>query len=119
MKGFPAVTTAPPRCLSENLDPGRRTSCCPQCLQKYEQDLATLLPKEFEKSSSEVKSEAARPALPQWLQNAKADDSDAKATDQTKVNSAPIDSQTQNKPNLPLTLFVFSFWVIKDLIAFE
>lgn len=90
LKGFPAVTTAPPRCLSENLDPGRRTSCCPQCLQKYEQDLATLLPKEFEKSSSEVKSEAARPALPQWLQNAKADDSDAKATDQTKTKDQEL-----------------------------
>jgi hypothetical protein len=91
LKGFPAATT-PPRRLSENLDPGRRTSCCSQCIQKYEQELATLLPKELEKSYSEVKSEAARPSLPQWLQNAKAHDSDAKATDQTKVTSARIDS---------------------------
>ncbi|XP_044463982.1 protein SUPPRESSOR OF MAX2 1-like [Mangifera indica] len=74
-KGFPAATT---RRVSENMDPVRRMSCCPQCMQNYEQELAKLA----EKSSSEVKSEAARPSLPQWLHNAKAHD-DAKTVDQT------------------------------------
>lgn len=64
-------------------------------MQNYEQELAKILPKEFEKSSSEVKSEATRPQLPQWLQNAKAHDEDAKTTDQTQVNLDQIDSQTQ------------------------
>lgn len=94
LKGFTAGATAPRRLL-ENLDPARRTSCCPQCMQNYEQELAKILPKEFEKSSSEVKSETARPQLPQWLQNAKADDDDAKTMDQTQVNLDQIDSQTQ------------------------
>lgn len=77
LKGYPAATTAPPR----------RTSCCPQCIQNYEQEMAKLLPKEFESSSCEVKSGAAQPPLPQWLQNAKAQEGDAKTMDQTQVNS--------------------------------
>ncbi|XP_031255211.1 protein SUPPRESSOR OF MAX2 1 [Pistacia vera] len=71
----------PTRRVSENMDPVQRMSCCPQCMQNYEQEVAKLA-KEFEKSSSEVKSEAARPSLPQWLHNAKAHD-DAKTVDQT------------------------------------
>ncbi|KAG6705646.1 hypothetical protein I3842_07G189800 [Carya illinoinensis] len=74
LKGYPAATTAPPR----------RTSCCPQCIQNYEQEMAKLLPKEFESSSCEVKSGAAQPPLPQWLQNAKAQEGDAKTMDQTQ-----------------------------------
>ncbi|KAB1203852.1 hypothetical protein CJ030_MR8G027632, partial [Morella rubra] len=62
----------------------RRTSCCAQCLQSYEQELAKL-PKELEKSS-EVKSEASQQQLPQWLQNAKAHEDDAKTVDQTQLN---------------------------------
>lgn len=59
-----------PRRIPENVDPPRRTSCCPQCLDKYEEELK-LLTKEFENVSSEKKSEAAKPPLPMWLQNAK------------------------------------------------
>ncbi|KAH7569321.1 hypothetical protein JRO89_XS06G0144700 [Xanthoceras sorbifolium] len=76
LKGFP---TAAPRRISENLDPGRRMSCCPQCMQNYEQELAKLA---AERSSSEVKSEVARPSLPQWLHNAKAQEGDVKTVDQ-------------------------------------
>lgn len=84
---FQTTATALPRRVSENLDPTRRMSCCPQCLQDYEQDLAKLS-KEFEKSPSEVKSEVARPPLPQWLNNAKAHDGDDKTADQTQVSSS-------------------------------
>nr|POE46094.1 protein suppressor of max2 1 [Quercus suber] len=96
LKGFTAGATAPRR-LSENLDPARRTSCCPQCMQNYEQELAKILPKEFEKSSSEVKSEAARPQLPQWLQNAKAHDDDAKTTDQTQPKDQELISKQRSQ----------------------
>ncbi|KAB1204190.1 Chaperone protein ClpB [Morella rubra] len=87
-KVFPTVTTAPPRRLSENLEPARRTTCCAQCLQSYEQELAKL-PKELEKSS-EVKSEASRQQLPQWLQNAKAHEDDAKIVDQTQTKDQEL-----------------------------
>ncbi|KAK1549902.1 hypothetical protein Q3G72_009923 [Acer saccharum] len=76
LKGF---STAAPRRISENLDPARRMTCCPQCMQNYEQHLAKLA---AERSSSEVKSEAARPPLPQWLHNAKTQDGDVKTVDQ-------------------------------------
>lgn len=66
LKNFPTATNALPRRLSENLDPSRRMSCCPECSQNYEQELAKLVVKESDKSSSEAK-----PPLPQWLQNAR------------------------------------------------
>ncbi|OMO95108.1 hypothetical protein COLO4_16072 [Corchorus olitorius] len=82
LKGF-ATTATQPRQLSENLDPSRKTGCCPQCIQNYEQELAKLVAaKEFEKPSSDIKSESARPALPQWLQSAKGNDGDVKTVDQ-------------------------------------
>lgn len=84
LKGFPTAI-APPRRMSENLDPSRRTSCCPQCMQNYEKELAKFVAKESEKSSSDVKPEASRPQLPQWLQNAKTRDGDVKSLDQTQV----------------------------------
>ncbi|KAL4277790.1 hypothetical protein GQ457_03G045150 [Hibiscus cannabinus] len=86
LKGF-ATTTAQPRQTSENFDPSRKTGCCPQCMQNYKQDLAKLLAaKEFEQSSSEL----TRPALPQWLQNAKAHDSDVKTVDQTQTKDQEV-----------------------------
>ncbi|KHG17864.1 ATP-dependent Clp protease ATP-binding subunit ClpE [Gossypium arboreum] len=87
LKGF--ATTAPqPRQPSENFDPTRKTGCCPQCMQNYKQDLTKLLAaKEHEQRSSDFKSEPTRPALPQWLQNAKAHDSDSdiKTMDQAQA----------------------------------
>ncbi|KDP34241.1 hypothetical protein JCGZ_07812 [Jatropha curcas] len=83
LKGFSTITPAPPRRLTENLDPARRMSCCPQCMQNYEQELAQVVPKESEKSSSGFKSEASQPLLPQWLKNAKSQEGDAKTVDQT------------------------------------
>ncbi|GAV71224.1 hypothetical protein CFOL_v3_14718 [Cephalotus follicularis] len=84
LKGFsPATAATPARRVSENLYPAQRMSCCPQCMKNYEQELAKLLAQASEKSSSEVKSEANKPPLPQWLQNAKSQDVDAKAINQT------------------------------------
>lgn len=88
LKGFPTVTPALLRRLTENFDPARRTSCCPQCMQSYEQELAKITPKESERSSSELKSEATQTLLPQWLKNAKSQDIDTKSFDQTAVSSA-------------------------------
>ncbi|KAL5548972.1 hypothetical protein UlMin_004203 [Ulmus minor] len=97
LKGFPTAKLALPRSLSENLDPARRISCCPQCMQSYEQELGKLVAKESEKSSSEIKSEAAKQALPQWLQNAKACDGDDKTVDQTltKDQESNLKQKTQ------------------------
>jgi len=85
LKGFPSVTLAPPRRFSENLDPARRMSCCPDCMRNYEQELAKIVPKEVEKSSG-VKSESAEPPLPQWLRNAKPQDGDVESSDPTVVS---------------------------------
>ena len=71
LKSFPTPTISLQRHISENSDPARRISCCPQCTESYEQELAKLVAKEYGKSSSEVKPEAGQPSLPQWLQNAK------------------------------------------------
>ncbi|XP_061989680.1 protein SUPPRESSOR OF MAX2 1 [Rosa rugosa] len=94
LKGF---STAQPRLVPENLDAARRTSCCPQCTESCEQEVAKLVAKESEKSSSESKSEAAQPALPQWLQNAKAQDSNVKTSDQlqTKNQDQTLNQKTQ------------------------
>lgn len=85
MKNFPTAITALPRRVSENMDPAQKMSCCPQCMENYEQELGKLEGQEFEKSSSEVKSEVSRSSLPQWLKNAKALDGDVKTTDQSQV----------------------------------
>ncbi|XP_059636987.1 protein SUPPRESSOR OF MAX2 1-like [Cornus florida] len=84
LKSFPMATTALPRRATENLDPARRMSCCPQCKENYEQELAKLELKQFEKSSSEIISDATQPPLPQWLQNAKVCNSDVKTRDQSQ-----------------------------------
>lgn len=70
MKGFPMPASSLTRRVSENMDPSRRFSCCPQCTEKYDQELAKL-------QSSEVKSDATQPhSLPPWLQNAKSNSND-------------------------------------------
>ncbi|KAJ6355375.1 hypothetical protein OIU77_005874 [Salix suchowensis] len=82
LKGLPSMTLAPPRRLTENLDPAGRMSCCPDCMRNYEQELAKIVPKEIEKSS-EGKSQSAQPPLPLWLRNARPQDGDVKSSDQT------------------------------------
>ncbi|XP_050216679.1 protein SUPPRESSOR OF MAX2 1 [Mercurialis annua] len=82
LKGFPTITPVPLRRFAENLDPVRKTSCCPQCMQNYEQELSKVS-KESERSSSELKSEATQPTLPQWLKDAKSQEDDNKTSDQT------------------------------------
>ncbi|KAL1819877.1 hypothetical protein ACET3Z_014746 [Daucus carota] len=81
LKSFATSATPAPRYISQNADPARKLTCCPQCSENYEKDLAKLVAKEFEKSSSEVKTQEAQPSLPQWLKNAKALGSEAKTTD--------------------------------------
>lgn len=71
LKCFPVAPLVTPRRAAESLNPALRTSCCPQCKQNYEQELAKFIANENEKSSSNVKSEGAQPSLPQWLQDAK------------------------------------------------
>jgi hypothetical protein len=55
-------------------------------MQKCEQEVADML-KETEKSDTELKSDATRPTLPQWLQNARTNNDNAKVMDQAQVNS--------------------------------
>ena len=85
MKNFPSAIAALPRRVSESLDTSQKMSCCPQCMENYEQELGKLVGQEFEKSASEVKSEVSQASLPQWLKNAKALDGDIKTTDQSQV----------------------------------
>ncbi|KAJ7955731.1 protein SUPPRESSOR OF MAX2 1 [Quillaja saponaria] len=96
LKGFLTTTITPPRRASENLDPVQRVSRCPQCMQNYEQEVAGIKD-DFEKSAFESKSEAVRPALPQWLQNAKANNGDVQTIDQTqnKNQEAILKKKTQ------------------------
>ncbi|CAA3007159.1 SUPPRESSOR OF MAX2 1-like [Olea europaea subsp. europaea] len=70
--------------LSEKLDTAQRTTFCLRCSENYEKEVAKLTA--IEKSFSEVKPEATRPSLPQWLQNAKLESRDAIATDDTQGN---------------------------------
>ncbi|KAI8565787.1 hypothetical protein RHMOL_Rhmol03G0288800 [Rhododendron molle] len=71
LKSFPSTTTDLLNHVRENLDPTGRIGCCPQCTQNYERELAKLVAKEYENSSSEAKSDAPQPPLPPWMQNAK------------------------------------------------
>lgn len=84
LKSFTGPVPALLRRVPENLNPRLRTSCCPQCKEKYEHELEKLV-SEFENSSSEAKSESPRPQLPQWLQSAKLkNDSEATSLSQIK-----------------------------------
>ncbi|XP_058187271.1 protein SUPPRESSOR OF MAX2 1 [Rhododendron vialii] len=98
LKNFPTATTPLLRHISENSDPTRKTICCPHCSENYEQELAKLVANEYEKSSSEVKSEAAQPPLPQWLKNAKVLNTDTKSLDlsQTKGQETVFKQKSQD-----------------------
>ncbi|KAL9249325.1 SUPPRESSOR OF MAX2 1-like protein [Drosera capensis] len=71
MMSIPTVEPPPMRCMAESLDAARVLSCCPQCEGNYEKELAKIVLIQQDWSVSEVKQEAARPLLPQWMQNAK------------------------------------------------
>ncbi|KAL6012322.1 hypothetical protein ACLOJK_002807 [Asimina triloba] len=91
-KGF-TVGGPPPssRRPSEIMDPSRG-SCCPTCMNSYEQELAKLVAKEFEKSSSDAKPEA-RPTLPPWMQVAKQNSADPKSADQPQAHPSAAKDQ--------------------------
>lgn len=72
LKGLPTPLPALSGRASENSDPSERAACCPLCLENYEKEVAKLTT--IHKSFSEATSE---PSLPQWLQNAKLNTSDA------------------------------------------
>lgn len=65
----------------ENLDSAQMPPCCPKCYHDYEQELAT--------------SDEAKSSLPQWLQNAKAQNGES----ETKMNhrSSVNDQELQKK----------------------
>ncbi|KAF8389321.1 hypothetical protein HHK36_026015 [Tetracentron sinense] len=88
LKSFPTTATSLSRRPSENMD--RRMSCCQKCMENYEQELVEFVAKEFEKSSSEAKPEAAKPPLPQWLQNAKPDKDNVKVTDHSQTKDQEL-----------------------------
>ncbi|XP_058113864.1 protein SUPPRESSOR OF MAX2 1-like [Magnolia sinica] len=89
LKGFPMVgAPLPSRRPSENSDPSRGSSCCPACMGNYEQELAKLS-MEFEKSSSDAKTEA-RPTLPQWMQIVKQNNADSKLADQPQTKDQEL-----------------------------
>lgn len=74
-----------PRRQPENTEQTRgSTTCCPVCMENYEQELAKLVAKEYEKSSSDSKPEVHQ-ALPQWMQTAKLNNGSTKPTDQQQV----------------------------------
>lgn len=87
MKGFTLPASPLTRRISENLDTLTRFSCCPQCTEKYGQELAKLEAEEVDKPSSEAKSDGNQQSLPPWLQTAKmhADDAVKQATDSSQV----------------------------------
>lgn len=60
-------------------------------MQNYERELEKFVANELDKPSSVPKTEGAKAsALPPWLQNAKAQDEDAKKHETTSVSSTPI-----------------------------
>ncbi|KAK7388452.1 hypothetical protein VNO78_23268 [Psophocarpus tetragonolobus] len=89
LKTLPTTTITPLRRVSENIDPAAVSICCPQCMQSCELEVADML-KETEKSDTEHKSEAAKPSLPQWLQNAKTNNDSGKVMDQAQGYSKEV-----------------------------
>lgn len=85
MKFFPTPPISQLRHESETLNVDPRTTCCPQCMQKYEQELQKLMNEESEKSPSGVKTDSNHPPLPHWLQKAKADAPNAEPVDSKQV----------------------------------
>lgn len=85
MKFFPTPPISQLRHESETLNNGPRITCCPQCTQKYEQELQKLMNEESEKSSSGVKTDSNHPPLPHWLQKAKHHSPNVESVDSKQV----------------------------------
>ncbi|KAK7329847.1 hypothetical protein VNO77_24028 [Canavalia gladiata] len=96
LKTLPTTTITPLRRPTENLDPAAASICCPQCMQSCDQEVADML-KETDKSDAELKSEAARPSLPQWLQNARTNSDNTKATDQAQSNGQEVNVKKRSQ----------------------
>ncbi|XAR51209.1 hypothetical protein NMG60_11005770 [Bertholletia excelsa] len=85
LKNFSTTSTSLPWRARENLNPAWRMSCCPQCTENYEKELAKLVAEEYEKSSSEQNLEVAQPPLPRWLQDAKVLGQDNKSKEHSEI----------------------------------
>ncbi|RAL39154.1 hypothetical protein DM860_015690 [Cuscuta australis] len=89
LRTLPVAGTPPLlRALSENVNVDRRTPSCPQCMEKYNQDLAKLV-SEFENSPSDAITNSAQQALPQWMQDAKLINGD-KGTSLSKIKGQEL-----------------------------
>lgn len=97
MKFFPTPPISQLRHESETLNNGPRITCCPQCTQKYEQELQKLMNEESEKSSSGVKTDSNHPPLPHWLQKAKHHSPNVESVDskQSKDKELIVKQRTQ------------------------
>ncbi|XP_038879087.1 protein SUPPRESSOR OF MAX2 1 [Benincasa hispida] len=97
LKFFPTPPISQLRHKSETLNNGPRITCCPQCMQKYEQEQQKLMNKESEKSSSGVKTDSNHPPLPHWLQKAKDHAPNAESVDseQNKDKELIVKQRTQ------------------------
>ncbi|KAG9148739.1 hypothetical protein Leryth_013417 [Lithospermum erythrorhizon] len=80
LNSFPTPTSTLSSRLSESSNATKNSSCCPQCLEKYEEELADFA-KEFENSCYDEKLEATPTQLPQWLRNAKIQDNRINGSD--------------------------------------
>ncbi|XP_057545550.1 protein SUPPRESSOR OF MAX2 1-like [Amaranthus tricolor] len=97
MKSFSMHTPSLSGRMFENLDPSKKFSCCPQCTEKYEEELAKVVAGQTEKPSSEVKSDANQQSLPQWLQTAKRNTSDIIQNKEQDVSSRQKTQELQKK----------------------
>uniref|UniRef100_A0A7N0U047 Clp R domain-containing protein n=1 Tax=Kalanchoe fedtschenkoi TaxID=63787 RepID=A0A7N0U047_KALFE len=84
-----------PRPLSENLDPASKLTCCPQCRESYEKELANFMSREFEISSAETTSVAGKAPLPTWLQTAKTSDWQVQGKELEKSRKQKVEELTK------------------------
>ncbi|CAM8920791.1 unnamed protein product [Rhodiola kirilowii] len=73
------------RPLSDNSDPALKITCCPQCKDSYEKELANVMSTELEMSSTETT------LLPVWLQTAKTTDQQLQGNELEKRRKRKIE----------------------------
>ncbi|KAL3643112.1 hypothetical protein CASFOL_013927 [Castilleja foliolosa] len=95
LKATPSPLPALTNRISENSDPAQKPTFCPQCSENYEKELAKIAA--IEKSLSEAKQDPTRPSLPQWLQNAKLNSSDAKTPNVSQVKDQGLLSKAKTQ----------------------